>query len=61
VTLPIHLDYKTIDAHYGKLGAKKILLTHMGEGMLAEIGKVDTSRYLVAEDGMVLDLRSPSG
>ena len=56
VTLPIHLDYKTIDANYEKLGAKRVLLTHMGEAMLAAVGKVDTSRYLLAEDGMVLDL-----
>ncbi|MGH6736585.1 MAG: MBL fold metallo-hydrolase [Methyloceanibacter sp.] len=56
VTLPIHLDYKTIDANYAKLGAKRVLLTHMGEAMLAQVGTVDRSRYLVAEDGMVLDL-----
>jgi len=56
VTLPIHLDYKTIDANYDKLGAKQMLLTHMGEGMLAEIAKVDTSRYMIAEDGMTIDL-----
>jgi len=56
VTLPIHLDYRTIDANYEKFGAKQILLTHMGEGMLAEIAKVDTSRYMVAEDGMTIDL-----
>ena len=60
VTLPIHLDYKTINANYGKLGAKRVLLTHMGEGMLAEIGKVDTSRYQIAEDGMIVELRSSS-
>jgi ribonuclease BN (tRNA processing enzyme) len=56
VTLPIHLDYKTIDANYAKLAAKQVLLTHMGEGMLAERGKVDAARYLLAEDGMILDL-----
>ena len=56
VTLPIHLDYKTIDANYEKFGAKRILLTHMGDAMLAALGEVDTSRYLIAEDGMVLDL-----
>jgi ribonuclease BN (tRNA processing enzyme) len=56
VTLPIHLDYKTIDANYEKLGAKRVLLTHMGEAMLAEAGKVDASRYMIAEDGMTLDL-----
>jgi ribonuclease BN (tRNA processing enzyme) len=56
VTLPIHLDYKTIDANYERLGAKRVLLTHMGEEMLAHIDKVDASRYIVAQDGMTLDL-----
>ena len=55
-TLPIHLDYKTIDANYDKLGAKQVLLTHMGEAMLAELEKVDTSRYMISEDGMIVDL-----
>jgi ribonuclease BN (tRNA processing enzyme) len=56
VVLPIHLDYATIDANYQRLGAKRVLLTHMGEAMLANIGKVDPARYLLAEDGMTLDL-----
>jgi ribonuclease BN (tRNA processing enzyme) len=56
VTLPIHLDYKTIDANYTRLGAKRMLLTHMGEDMLAATGKVDASRYTIARDGLVLDL-----
>jgi ribonuclease BN (tRNA processing enzyme) len=56
VTLPIHLDYKTIDANYEKLGAKRMLLTHMGEAMLAKMGKIDGSRYMIAEDGMTLEL-----
>jgi len=56
VSLPIHLDYKTIDANYERLGAKRVLLTHMGEAMLAAAGKVDASRYLIAHDGLVLDL-----
>ena len=56
VTLPIHLDYKTIDANYEKLGAKRVLLTHMGEAMLAHVDKVDLSRFMVAQDGMTLDL-----
>jgi ribonuclease BN (tRNA processing enzyme) len=54
--LDIHLDYKTIDANFARLGAKRVLLTHMGEAMLAERDKVDRSRYLLAEDGMSLDL-----
>jgi ribonuclease BN (tRNA processing enzyme) len=56
VVLPIHLDYATIDANYRRLGAKRVLLTHMGEAMLANIGKVDPARYLLAEDGMAFDL-----
>jgi ribonuclease BN (tRNA processing enzyme) len=56
VTLPIHLDYKTIYANYTRLGAKRMLLTHMGEDMLAATGKVDASRYTIARDGLVLDL-----
>lgn len=56
VTLPIHLDYKAIDANYERLGAKRVLLTHMGEEMLANVNKVDTSRYIIAQDGMTFDL-----
>jgi ribonuclease BN (tRNA processing enzyme) len=56
VTLPIHLDYKTIDANYEKLGAKRVLLTHMGQEMLAESVKVDRARYMIAEDGMTIEL-----
>jgi len=56
VTIPIHLDYATIDANYARLGAKRVLLTHMGEAMLSATGHVDRSRYLLAEDGMILDL-----
>ena len=56
LTLPIHLDYATIEANYERLAAKRVLLTHMGEAMLAKMGKVDASRYLLAHDGMTLDL-----
>jgi ribonuclease BN (tRNA processing enzyme) len=56
VVLPIHLDYATIDANYQRLGAKSVLLTHMGEAMLSATGNVDRSRYRIAQDGMTLDL-----
>ncbi len=56
LTLPIHLDYATIDANYARLNAKRVLLTHMGEVMLSATGNVDRSRYLIAQDGMTLDL-----
>lgn len=56
VVMPIHLDYKTIDANYEKLGAERVLLTHMGEAMLDRVGEVDAARYMIAHDGMTLDL-----
>ena len=56
VVLPIHLDYKTINANYARLGAKRVLLTHMGEALLANADKVDRARYLIAKDGMSLEL-----
>jgi ribonuclease BN (tRNA processing enzyme) len=56
VILPIHLDYLTIEKNYQRLGANRVLLTHMGEAMLANAGKVDSSRFLIAADGMTLDL-----
>lgn len=56
IKLPIHLDYKTIDDNYAKFQAKKVMLTHMGKEMLAKAGQVDTSRYIIADDGMTLDL-----
>jgi ribonuclease BN (tRNA processing enzyme) len=56
VVLPIHLDYTTINANYEKLGAKRVLLTHMGEAMLTKSKNVDSLRYLIARDGMVLNV-----
>jgi ribonuclease BN (tRNA processing enzyme) len=56
VKLDIHLDYRTIDANYARLGARRVLLTHMGAAMLARRGEVNSSRYLLAEDGMSLSL-----
>ncbi len=53
---PVHLDFKTIDANFDALGAKKILLTHMGQDMMDHAASVDSGRYLVAEDGMEIDL-----
>lgn len=53
--LPMHLDYLTIAAQYDAIGAKRTVLTHMGEEMLAARHLVDRSRYDLADDGMVID------
>jgi ribonuclease BN (tRNA processing enzyme) len=56
IEMAMHLDYKTIDANYERLAAKRVLLTHMGQEMLEARAGVDPSRYELAEDGMVIDL-----
>ena len=53
--LDVHLDYVTIAKHFDAIGARQILLTHMGDGMLANAAKVDLSRCKLADDGMVID------
>ncbi len=49
--LPNHLDYMTLRAHRAEIGAPRIVLTHMGQGMLAHQGALPEER---AHDGMVL-------
>lgn len=56
VELPIHLDYKTIAKNYERLNAKRVLLTHMGEAMLQALHHVDPNRFIVASDGMTLEI-----
>jgi ribonuclease BN (tRNA processing enzyme) len=53
--LPMHLDYITIAENFERIGAGKLLLTHMSEAMLAHRDRVDNTRCLLAEDGMVVD------
>jgi ribonuclease BN (tRNA processing enzyme) len=48
-----HLDYKTLQSNLRRLGAKRVLLTHMGEEMLA---KLDQVKVDAAEDGQLIEL-----
>lgn len=48
-----HLDYGTLAAHRAELGAKRVILTHMGPQMLAHQETLPEER---AHDGMVLSL-----
>lgn len=48
-----HLDYGTLRAHRAELGARRIVLTHMGVQMLAHQEPLPEER---AHDGMVLAL-----
>lgn len=46
-----HLDYKTIEAQAGRLGARRIILTHMGRDMLEREAEAHAER---AHDGLVV-------
>jgi ribonuclease BN (tRNA processing enzyme) len=43
-----HLDYATLKANLDRIGARRVVLTHMGPDMLAHIGEVSEE---IAEDG----------
>lgn len=48
-----HMSYAEIAAHRERLECKRLILTHMGEEMLARRGSLPVA---TAEDGMVVDL-----
>lgn len=53
--LDMHMDYARIAEQADAIGAKRILLTHMGEAMLARRGDVD-GRFMLAEDGITVEV-----
>jgi ribonuclease BN (tRNA processing enzyme) len=48
-----HLSLKTLEAHLPEINAKRLVLTHMSEDMLARLSELT---YLAAEDGMAVEL-----
>jgi ribonuclease BN (tRNA processing enzyme) len=54
--LDLHMDYLRIEEQAAAIGAKRILLTHMGDAMLARRQDVDLSRFMLAEDGMSVEV-----
>jgi ribonuclease BN (tRNA processing enzyme) len=51
-----HLNWRTIERNLDRIGAKHILLTHMGPETLANRHAIREQRVSLAEDGMVLDI-----
>ncbi|HZD25668.1 MAG TPA: MBL fold metallo-hydrolase [Alphaproteobacteria bacterium] len=51
--VPFHLDYATLREHLPELGARRLLLTHLGPEMFERLGDVE---HPVAEDGLTLDI-----
>jgi ribonuclease BN (tRNA processing enzyme) len=54
--VPFHMTWRTIANNMGRLGARRVLLTHMNDEMLAHRNEVQDPRVMLAEDGLVLDI-----
>jgi ribonuclease BN (tRNA processing enzyme) len=52
-TVPGHLNHPTLVSHREQFDCKRLLLTHLGEDMLAQVEGID---FEVAEDGMVVEV-----
>jgi len=50
---PHHLDYRTLEAHRSALTCRRLLLTHMGEEMLARAAALGAD---TADDGLVVQV-----
>jgi ribonuclease BN (tRNA processing enzyme) len=51
-----HMSWKTIEAQLGRIGAQRVMLTHMAEPMLARRAEVQNPSIVLAEDGLVLEI-----
>jgi len=51
-----HMNWRLIEKNLERLTAKRILLTHMNEAMLAQRGTIRHPRVQTAEDGLVLEI-----
>ncbi|HEY7669838.1 MAG TPA: MBL fold metallo-hydrolase [Hyphomicrobium sp.] len=56
VQVGYHMTWRRIETNLDRLGAKRVMLTHMSAEMLARREKVDDPRVLLAEDGLTLDI-----
>lgn len=51
--IPQHLDYATFRANAQRIGAKRVLLTHLGPDML---GSLADAAHAAAYDGLIVDI-----
>jgi ribonuclease BN (tRNA processing enzyme) len=49
-----HMSWQTIERQLDRIAAKRVMLTHMAEPMLARRREVTDPRIVLAEDGLVL-------
>jgi ribonuclease BN (tRNA processing enzyme) len=51
-----HLSWEILKTKLASLRARRIMLTHMNEGMLAHVEEARAAGLMVAEDGMVVEV-----
>jgi ribonuclease BN (tRNA processing enzyme) len=51
-----HMSWSKIATELDRIAAKRVLLTHMADTMLARGGEISDPRILLAEDGLVLEI-----
>lgn len=56
VQIGFHMTWRNIEGNLDRLGAKKIMLTHMSSEMLAHRPEITDPRVLIAEDGLQLQI-----
>lgn len=53
---PYHMNWRTIEKQLSRIGARRVLLTHMNMAMLARTHEVNHPDVELAHDGLVIDL-----
>lgn len=56
MTVPYHMSWQIIRENMERLGARRVLLSHMAGEMLAKQGLIKDPRVLLAADGQVIDI-----
>jgi ribonuclease BN (tRNA processing enzyme) len=54
--VPYHLTWRTIASNMDRLGAHRVLLTHINSEMLAHHSQINDQRVILAEDGLALEI-----
>ena len=52
-SVPGHLSYRALSDRRGELGCRRLVVTHMGDEMLARVGELDVE---AAKDGLVIEV-----
>jgi ribonuclease BN (tRNA processing enzyme) len=54
--VPYHLSWSGLKGRLAGLGARRVMITHMGPWMLARLEEARAAGVLIAEDGLALDV-----